>query len=617
MSDYTKLKEVAFYLLENESLNEIDSRFFKRATKLDNWDNMLVSSLYREVKVYKEKFASLYTYEEIAPNYYDEKNTKLSENKKVIEVSFEIDNREEWLLLKEHIKNITGAKYIKINPHWEIQLNQVSVDILNKYGFTIAPEITKYLAKLNDPKYLAIQEKKYDPERLAKKIHLEEMYPFQKEGLSFLERKGGRGLIGDDMGLGKTVQSLSYIHLHRAVRPVIIICPASIKLNWKLETAQWIEQDSYIVQGRSDDGYSNANIIIINYDIVESHLAKLKKLKPQIIIMDEVHRIKTRTTLRTKAVKKLCVGVPHVIGLSGTPILNKPIELFNILNILDKDTFNNYYRFAQRYCDPKYNGFGIQYNGASNVEELHNLLKETVMIRRKKTDVLKDLPLKSRDLVSMEITNRAEYVRAEEDIIAYIHEQDGLEAAQRASSAEVLVKFNKLKQLAVAGKMKAMTDWIDSFLLTGEKLVIFAVHKVLIATLMEKYGEIAVKIDGSVTMVKRQKAVEEFQNNDKIKLFIGNIQAASEGITLTASSNVVFLELGWTPGSHGQAEDRVHRIGQDFPCTAYYLLANKTIEEEIALLIDEKQKTSDAVLDGVATADTNLLTAIWDKYRDK
>jgi SNF2 family DNA or RNA helicase len=231
------------------------------------------------------------------------------------------------------------------------------------------------------------------------------------------------------------------------------------------------------------------------------------------------------------------------------------------------------------------------------------------MIRRKKADVLKDLPTKVRSFVPMEIDNLKKYKVVEADFIEWVKREKGLAAAEKAENAEALAKISALKQLAAEGKMKQAIDWIKDHLDTNGKLVVFAVHKKTIDRLMNELADYnPVKVDGSVSQENRQLAVDTFQNDPRCRVFIGNINAAGVGLTLTAASSVAFAEVAWSPGEHDQAEDRIHRIGQTADSVnAYYLLAGGTIEETMARLIDSKRKVLDQVLDGIETNSKNLL----------
>ena len=332
------------------------------------------------------------------------------------------------------------------------------------------------------------------------------------------------------------------------------------------------------------------------------------------VLVHNCHKLKNSSTIRTKAAKKLAKNVPHIIALSGTPILNRPIEIYNTLYIIDNTLFPSYRYFAQQYCNYHFNGFGWNANGSSNTEELHQKLISTVMIRRLKKDVLPELPDKIFSFVPIELNNIDEYEDAEKDFISFVREQKGLEAAKRASNAIQFSKIEGLKQLAIKGKLDECITWIEDFLDTEDKLVVFAWHTKTIDILYEKFGKIAVKFDGKMNAIQIEQAKISFQTDLKIRLFIGQIATAGEGITLTAASNLAFVELPWTPGGLDQCIDRLHRIGQKDSVNVYYLLAKGTIEEKIAHLIDTKRQTFDSVLDGKITDSQSLITEIMKLY---
>jgi SWI/SNF-related matrix-associated actin-dependent regulator 1 of chromatin subfamily A len=270
--------------------------------------------------------------------------------------------------------------------------------------------------------------------------------------------------------------------------------------------------------------------------------------------------------------------------------------------------FPNYIEYAQRYCDAKHNGFGWDFSGASNIEELHNKIHNRIMIRRVKKDVLKDLPDKIRSYIPIEINNSNDYKNAESEFSEFA------KYVNRSHKVEIQNKTESLKQIAVDGKMEQSVQWIKDFLESDQKLVVFAWHKKVIDILMEIFKNVAVKVDGSITGDERQKAVDSFQNNPNIRLFIGNIKAAGVGITLTAASNVAFLELPWSPGDLDQAEDRCHRIGAKDTVNVYYLLAEGTIEEHIARMIDQKRKVVEGILDGKTPETESLLIELINQY---
>lgn len=417
-----------------------------------------------------------------------------------------------------------------------------------------------------------------------------EMFPFQKAGLEFVEATGGNALIADQMGLGKTIQALSYIASHPEHRPIVIVCPASLKLNWQREAQAWLETDDKIEVVKGKPKQPTGDIVIINYDILNKWLATLKEFNPKILIYDESHSVKNQKSARSKAAMELAEVAPHKLLLTGTPVLNRPAELWNQLRIIDPFKYpdEQFFQWHKRYTNATQNRYGWDFSGASNLDELAQSLK-SVMIRRTKDQVLTELPEKQRSSIFIPIDNKKEYQTAERSLQEWLADQEGLEPSKRVSSVEHLARIEYLRQIAVKGKLKQALAWIRTFLEGGEKLVVFATHKKIITALMDEFGECAVKIDGSVSTEKRQEAVDRFQTDDGVKLFVGNIKAAGVGITLTSASNVAFLELPWTPADLEQAEDRCHRIGQTNAVNIHYLLAQKTIDQTMAAMVEEKR----------------------------
>lgn len=416
-----------------------------------------------------------------------------------------------------------------------------------------------------------------------------ELLPFQRAGVEF-KTKATRCLIGDDMGLGKTIQAIGYLALEPKKRPALIVVPASLKLNWKRELKKWLATDDVVavLSGGNNQMAQilGATIVIINYDILDKWISTLSQMHFEIMVVDECHLIKNPKTIRNKAVKTMSKIVPEIIFMTGTPIVNRPVELFPVLNMIDEKSWPKFTSFAYRYCQAGNNGWGWSANGAANLEELHEFIKP-FCIRRTKSQVLTELPPKRRASIIMQFDEkqRQEYL-------------DALEAAKNSSkAAEALRLIEAAKQAAVKGKLPAAIDWIETFIET-EKLVVFCTHNLTVEALMTKFGKQTVRLTGSENLQEREIAVDRFQNDDNVRLFVGNIKAAGVGITLTAASNVAFLELGWTPGDHSQAEDRCHRIGQTDSVTAWYLLADDTIEEKIFELIEMKRQWVETVHDG-------------------
>ena len=429
---------------------------------------------------------------------------------------------------------------------------------------------------------------------------------YQKKGVRKIEHFNGRALLADEMGLGKTFQALQWLKNHPEIKIAIVVCPAHLKWVWQAEARKHVDIKSVILSGQKPPKVrikSNPRLIIINYNILQYWLKYLIALKPQLLIPDEGHFIKSRKAKRTKAIKELSKKIPYVIVISGTPLTNRPSELWTTLNLIKPKEFSSFFSYAFRYCKPTRTPWGWNYKGSSNLAELHKKLKSTMMIRRLKKDVLKELPDKIRQVVPLEIEDRKEYQSAVDNFIKWLKKKSATKA-QRAKKAQQLVKLGYLKRLAAELKMKAVLDWIDSFLEeSNEKIVIYAIHKKIITAIHDKYKKISVVLDGSTSPRKRKLAITTFQKNKKVRMFIGNIKAAGTGITLTAASTLAFVEIDWTP--HSQVEDRIHRITQKNICMIYYLVAKGTIEEKLCLILQEKQEVIAQTLDG--NIETNKL----------
>ncbi len=512
-----------------------------------------------------------------------------------------------------YVKSLPGRRFHNegMTKYWTCPCSPNTIEALQNWGFQISPELLDILIASKTPA-MEISDHLIIP-GLKK-----ELFPFQHKGVQFIESHKGKALVADEMGLGKTAQALAWLQLHPELRPAVIVVPASLKLNWKKEAEMWMSDPKVqVLSGTKATLPIVGEIIVINYDILSGWLPVLKEIKAKVLILDEVHYTKNQTAKRTKAVKMLKKSIPHLIALSGTPIINRPIEAFTVLSMLDPVNFPSSWKYAMRYCGARNNGFGWDFTGASHTDELHKKLTDGIMIRRMKADVLTDLPDKIRSFTPVELKNEKNYRKAESNFIAYIREIKGDKAAEKAKGAEALVQIETLKQVSVQEKLLACIEWIKDFLeVNGHKLVVFANHKFVIDELMAAFPEIAVKIDGSISPDKRQGIVDAFQTDPKTRLFIGNIQAAGVGITLTASSTVAFIELPWSPGLLDQAEDRCHRIGQKDNVNIHYLLAPGTIEDRIAQLLDSKRNVIGQVLDGKDDTGESMFKELIASYKE-
>lgn len=425
-----------------------------------------------------------------------------------------------------------------------------------------------------------------------------EPYPFQRAGIAYGDLARDRYMIADEQGLGKTIQALGRIEVKQQF-PAIIVCPSAVKVKWAraCEQAFGDGRTVQILDGKTPSKI-NADLAIINYDILSFWSKAIIAAGPQALVLDESHYIKNRKAKRTVAAKAIAKAVPEsgaVILLSGTPILNRPIELVEQLDVMGRlSDFGGSTGFISRYVGWERNDFAggnvPVKNGAMNLPELNEKLRSTCFVRRLKKDVLKELPEKRRDVVPITTDTKA-YAKAYESARNAI--RDGL------SKAEQLAEIQNLRRAAAEAKLNGCIDWIKDFLESGEKLVVFARHRDVQERIYDAFpGSVRIAGVADQTKQARQDAMDAFQNDPEVKLAVVSLDAGREGIDLYAASNLAFVELGWNPGVHDQAEDRIHRIGQDRGTMMYYLLAEGTIDEEMARLIESKRRIKDAATEG-------------------
>lgn len=447
-------------------------------------------------------------------------------------------------------------------------------------------------------------------------------YAFQIKGRRQIHRFDGRCLVAWSMGLGKSFLSLYYAQ-HKELFPAVVICPATLKWNWEHQAAEHIGMRAEVLEGLSPkvNGWTKPKLVIVNYDILGPRrvgrgrkqtwhpgwLEWLIDFDPKLVIIDESQNLIDPGTIKTKATKELCKHVPHVLALSGTPIINRPIEIWPTLNILQPRVFHNRFSFGHRYCGARKEYGRWTFKGATRLSELRELLNKTCMIRLRTEDVLQDLPPKTRHVVPLEITNREEYNHAFKDFLGWlnIHKPGKLSAARKA---EQLTQMSYLKKMAAEGKLQAVFEWVDSWLASGNgKIILFCTHISILLALHERYKSISTVIYGKVKGKKRQLAFDTFLSNKKTRLLVGQLKAAGVGLSAKGVSEVAFIELGWNPASHSQAEARCRGIGRgqkDVPMRAWYLIAKGTLEEPLVKMIQTKQKHFNKVMDGKGRGDS-------------
>lgn len=407
------------------------------------------------------------------------------------------------------------------------------------------------------------------------------------------------------MGLGKSIQALAYA-LESGSFPIVIVCPASLKWNWEREVNTHLGMQAEVLEGQKPRRVNRRavvtpQIVIINYDILQYWVKWLLSLDPKLLIIDEAHYCANTARKRTRAVRKIAKQVEHCIALTGTPLINRPAELWSTLNIIDPKRFAHFRPFGDQYCAPQLTPWGWRYNGATNLGRLHRLLRRRLMVRRRTKDVLKDLPKNRQVTVPMELPDFKRYHDAEHDFLLWIAREKGAAAAKRAGKAEELSKWAHLKALAAELKLSLVMEWIDNFLQSSDdKLVVFGFHKAILQPIFHAHRRHAVLIDGSVTGRKRQQAVDLIQNNKQYRLCVGNFRAAGVGLNITKPKAALFVEIPWTPGEVSQCIARICRIGQTQETTTYFAIAKDTIEEKLCRIVWKKQGIFDAAIDGKA-----------------
>lgn len=451
------------------------------------------------------------------------------------------------------------------------------------------------------------------------------LMPFQRAGVAYaLAREGS--LIGDEMGLGKTVQAIAFANTVGAKR-ILVVAPASLLLNWRNEIARWQVNDLpvHIIRPGTTLNPAVKGWVVVNYDIVSRYEAQLKSESWDVAIYDECQYLKTRSAKRTLVLlgggrgedKKEPVPAKRKLLLTGTPIMNRPAELYPSLHYLDPKRWATWTGFAKRYCQGGMGRFGYDASGASNLDELNMRLRETVMVRRLKADVLTELPAKRRQIVTLELdgAEAQEIVRLENEVFERTEaelaaatyemqkaEAEGDESAYNSAVAKLkaaqgiaFAEMSRVRHETAVAKLPAVIEHLKSI---ESKCIVFAHHHDVIRGLIEALADKGVvSITGETPNEKRQPIVEKFQGDSGTQFFVGNIKAAGVGLTLTASSHVVFAELDWTPAAVSQAEDRAHRIGQRESVLVQHLVIDGSLDAKMAKTIIAKQKIIDQALD--------------------
>jgi len=429
---------------------------------------------------------------------------------------------------------------------------------------------------------------------------------YQKEDIKQIDQFQGRVLLGHEMGLGKTLISLWWWQKHPELFPGLVVCPASVKYVWVKEAKENLGIDPLVIEGQftKQKGRSlkqDSPLVVINYDILTSWIQWLYTYNEhgfRSLFIDECQYMKDPTSKRTKAICNVAKGLRGVIAISGTPLLNRPVELLPVLQLLKPQEFKSGLLFKRRYCSPEMTQWGWNYNGASHLQELYTRIKTTCLIRKRKKDVLKDLPEKVRRIHTLPLSDPSEYELASSSFVRWLRKRKPSEVFKRAMKAESLSRIMSLKKLAAMLKLKALVDWINEWVeeYPDEKLIVFAHHIGMIEALNRR-----IKVHSEMLYGKTRykgNVIQKFQETMSTRVLIANHKTGGVGLTLTAASTVVFVELPWSPADILQCEDRVHRLGQQKKTWVWFMVGEDTIEESMCKMLEEKHDILSSVLDG-------------------
>ena len=406
-----------------------------------------------------------------------------------------------------------------------------------------------------------------------------------------------RFILADDMGLGKTTSTI-IAALETGAKKILIVCPASLKINWEREIANYSDRTCFIAEGKKFS--TDADFVIVNYDILKNFHSKEDKENSlllqsnfELVILDEAHMVSNAQAQRTKLINDFVKNIKRVWLLTGTPMTSRPINYYNLLNIIESPVAQNWMAYAIRYCQ------GFQFRagnrkiwnvtGASNLEELRDRTSKQIL-RRLKENVL-DLPDKIITPVYLR-TSSKEY----KDLMGEYYEW--LENKKEESSS-LTVQFSKLmkvRKVIANEKVKDTIEFAQNIIDQGKKVIIFTNFTDTLQLIHNHFGKESVYLDGSCNKVQRQYAVDQFQENEKIKVFVGNLKAAGVGLTLTAAEVVIMNDLSFVPAEHAQAEDRAYRYGQKNNVLVYYPIFENTIEGVIYDILNKKKKVIGTVM---------------------
>lgn len=529
----------------------------------------------------------------------------------------------------EAIKEIKGAKYNPENKEWYIRLDGVNNylvrDIIDRYQFEnehiYRPNNNLYLPEIENP--LAC----FEVAQAIKELGLyREPRQYQIEGVTYMINHGNC-INGDDCGLGKTGQMIITLELLGAF-PAIIVTPASVKYGWRVEWSKWCQREIEIIDSTNKDINMNADVYVINYDILgEKYTNNKVRLRfPELLdrhwsaaVFDEIHFLKSANSVRTRAAYKLVKNSDDIFGLSGTLAMNRPVEVKQPLIVIKRfnDIFPDVRKFELRYCNAKATEYGWDVKSSNNLIELNSILRHFCYIRREKRDVLKELPPVADSYIYCDISNKREYRKAENDLIDYLSEID-IERAQKAQNAKHLVMLSTLRKLSIKGKIKAievfLKEWMESN--EGKKILVFGHHREPLQDLSKRFDSLL--LQGGTNAKKKQQIKEKFMES-KVPVLFANIESAGTGMDglQEVCSNIVFIEFPDRSTDLDQAISRLERMGQQESMNVYYTICKDTIDMHLLDFINSKRKVTEAVNKGKELEDSEAVRFLLDQYKRK
>lgn len=478
-----------------------------------------------------------------------------------------------------------------------------------------------------------------------------EYLPFQKAGIAYSLGKENV-IIADEMGLGKTIQAIGVYNASDA-KSMLVVCPAFLKKNWEREIKKWNVKGTSVAYSNGD--FPNTDIVIVNYNVMEKFSSEIRKREWDILVLDEAHYVKNYKAKRTlytlggkvtktveenghsvrKDIQITPIPCKRKIFLTGTPMLNKPVELWSLINSLDPKTWNNWYSYVKRYCDAHRGKWGWEVDGASNLDELQKKLRSSFLIRRLKKDVLSELPPKRRQIIEIAADNGlGSVLKREQSLYSKFNENlenlyvaveiskasenkddyfDAVSALKGGYSA-LFSEMAKLRLEMGLAVVPYVVEELSSIIDSGEKVVCFTHHIEVAEKIYDGLKAVkganydGVVVHGKKTDKQRDEAIERFQRDAFCNFFVGTRGAAGVGITLTASSNVVHAEWDWVPANISQADDRCHRIGQVNSVLVKHIVIEGSLGAYMAERVVEKQQIIDATLDNsIVLDDTPIL----------